>query len=116
VGSTADEYRALDRLWPQPSEVERSAPEETNLSLLVKLDRVRHGTSNKRLGPRKEIEMARRLNELEDELDRFRRERSALDKLTAKMVAFEAAMRVMARHKLMVEFADEISAINAEER
>lgn len=54
-----------------------------------------------------------RMNEVMDELDRFRRERSAMEKLTAKMVAFEAAMVVLARHELMVEFAGEILKIES---
>jgi hypothetical protein len=56
--------------------------------------------------------MARRLNELQDEVNQFRKERSAIDKLSSKLLAFEAAMRVLAKHKLMVEFADEISKID----
>lgn len=53
------------------------------------------------------------MNELQDELDRFRKERSAIEQLTLKMIAFEAAMRVLARHKLMPEFADEISSLTS---
>jgi hypothetical protein len=34
--------------------------------------------------------MGFRMNELQDQLDRFRKERSALDQLTSKMIAFEA--------------------------
>lgn len=56
--------------------------------------------------------MARRLSELQDEVDQFRKERSAIEQLILKMTAFEAAMRVLARHKLMVEFADEITALS----
>lgn len=57
--------------------------------------------------------MPRRLNELQDEVDRFRRERSALDQAMSKMIALDAAIRVLARHKLLVEFADEISSITS---
>lgn len=51
------------------------------------------------------------IHELEAELDRFRRERSTLDQATTKLLAFEAAIRVLARHDLIVEFASELSSI-----
>ncbi len=46
---------------------------------------------------------------LQDELDTLRKERSAVEKLTTQLHAFEAAMIVLARHKLIVEFADEMN-------
>lgn len=49
--------------------------------------------------------------QMEAEFDRLRREDSAVNHLITKIIAFEAAMIVLARHKLMVEFADEISAL-----
>lgn len=49
--------------------------------------------------------------EQEDEYRRLKTQREALDQLTSKMMAFEAAMRVIARHDLMGEFAGEITAV-----
>jgi len=54
--------------------------------------------------------------QMENEFDRLRKERSALDQLISRMTAFEAAMTVLARHNLMVEFADEISALTKGDR
>jgi hypothetical protein len=55
--------------------------------------------------------MPRISDEAMDQFDRLKRERSALDQLASQMIAFEAAMRVLAKHNLMTEFADEISML-----
>lgn len=54
--------------------------------------------------------MPRITYEQEDEYRRLKAQREALDQLMSKMTAFEAAMRLIARHKLMEEFAEEIAA------
>ncbi len=48
--------------------------------------------------------------EANDKLIALQKERSAIDQLMTRSMAFEAAMKVLARHKLMTEFADELSA------
>lgn len=46
-------------------------------------------------------------------LRRLEKERSSIDRLTAHKAALDAAITVLQRHKLITEFADEISRINA---
>jgi len=46
-----------------------------------------------------------------DEFYRLKGEHSALHQLMVKMTAYEAAIRILARHDLMTEFASEITAI-----
>jgi hypothetical protein len=50
-------------------------------------------------------------HEQEDEYYRLKTQREALDQLMSKMVAYEAAMRVIVRHNLMSEFAEEIAGV-----
>lgn len=60
--------------------------------------------------------MAMRYQEMylkaDEELSRLKKERSSIDRLLTHAGAFEAAMIVLARHGLMTEFADEITAFS----
>lgn len=49
-----------------------------------------------------------------EELEKLRKERSALDKLFQHTIAFEAAMAIMVRHKLLTEFAAEMAKLSEE--
>ena len=56
--------------------------------------------------------MPRITPEQEDEFYRLKTERRALDQLMSQMTAYEAAIRVIVRHKLMHELAAEINSVN----
>jgi len=50
--------------------------------------------------------------EQEEEYERLRTQRDALDQLMSKMAAYEAAIRVLIRNGLMTEFAEELAALS----
>ena len=50
--------------------------------------------------------------EQEEEYRRLKTQRDALDQLMSKMTAYEAAMRLIARHNLMEAFAEAITAVS----
>jgi hypothetical protein len=54
--------------------------------------------------------------EQEEEYRRLKTQRDALDQPMSKMTAYEAAMRLIARHNLMEAFAEEITAVTNGER
>lgn len=60
--------------------------------------------------------MPRITHEQEEELYRLRTERSALDQLMSRMASYEAAMRVLVKHELMQEFAEEIRFISSNQQ
>ena len=53
------------------------------------------------------------LSDLLKELDNLRSQGTAVDKLSRQLRCYEAAMRLIERHELWVEFAEEIKAIEA---